>query len=145
MTGSGLRRGGALVVLVAVAGCGDSGPSRADFLQEANAICGEHRETIEAAASEVLAGGSLPNPEQFGRLTQETIIPELTAQFRELRGLDAPDELSDDVDEYVRQGEGVVAQMQQNPALVADAANFTGLNERATRVGLADSCHVGPE
>lgn len=72
-----LRRGGALVVGLALAGCG-SGPSREDF----------------RAASQVLAGGALPSPEQFGRLTMQTIVSE---------------DLTDDVEAYVAQGEGVVA------------------------------------
>ncbi len=139
-----LRRRGALVVVLALAGCG-SGPSREDFLQEANAVCAQHRETIEAAASQVLAGGSLPNPEQFGRLTMQTIVPELTAQFRELGELEAPEDLADDVEAYVQQGEGVVAQLEQDPSLIADAANFTELNEKATQTGLSDACRVGPE
>ena len=140
-----LRRGGALVVLLlGMAGCGDSGSARADFLQEANATCGQHREKIEAAASKVLAGGSLPSPEQFGRLAQETIIPELTAQFRELGELDPPEDLSDDIDAYVAQGEEVLQRMQQDPSFLADAANFTAVNDSATSIGLSDSCHVGP-
>lgn len=79
-----LRRGGALVVVLALAGCG-SGPSREDF----------------RAASQVLAGGALPSPEQFGRLTMQTIVPELTAQFRELGELEASEDLTDDVEAYV--------------------------------------------
>lgn len=94
-----LRRGGALVVVLALAGCG-SGPSREDFLQEANAVCAQRRETIEEAASQVLAGGALPSPEQFGRLTMQTIVPELTAQFRELGELEASEDLTDDVEAY---------------------------------------------
>lgn len=60
--------------------------------------------------AEVLAGGSLPSPEQFGRLAQETIIPELTAQFREVGELDRPEDLAGEVDADIAQGEGVLQQ-----------------------------------
>lgn len=133
-----------MVLMVGAAGCGDGGPARADFLQGANATCGEHREKIEAAASKVLAGGSLPSPEQFGRLAQETIIPELTAQFRELGELARPEDLADDVDAYLAQGEGVLQQIRRDPSFLADATNFTAVNDRASQIGLSDTCHVGP-
>lgn len=49
-------------------------------MQEANAVCAQHREMIEAAASQVLAGGSLPSPEQFGRLTMQTELNDKATQ-----------------------------------------------------------------
>lgn len=145
MAGRTLLCGGGLAVLLALSGCSSEGPSRAEFVEQANSVCAQHRETIEAAASQVLAGGSLPDPQQFGRLAQETIIPELTAQFGELGDLEPPDDLADDVRSYVSDGEAVVDKLRQDPSLITDAVNFTGLNEQATRVGLSDACNVGPQ
>lgn len=139
------RNATALVVLLLLLGCSGGGVNREDFLQQANASCSDHREKIEAAASKVLAGGSLPDPQQFGRLAQETIIPELTAQFNELRRLDPPSDLAGRVEEYVSQGDGVVARLKQDPSLITDGANFTDLNGKASQIGLSDACHVGPQ
>jgi hypothetical protein len=145
MAGRTLLCGGGLAVLLALSACSSGGPSRAEFVKQANSVCAQHRETIEAAASQVLAGGSLPDPQQFGRLAQETIIPELTAQFAELDDLEPPDDLADDVMSYVSDGEAVVDKLRQDPSLITDAANFTGLNDKATQVGLSDACNVGPQ
>lgn len=140
-----LRWGGGLVVLLVLVGCSGGGLSREEFVKQANASCSKHRETIEAAASKVLAGGSLPGPEQFGRLAQETIIPELSAQFSELGALEAPGDLAGQVSAYVADGEATVGRLKQDPSLIADPANFSGLNDKASRLGLSDACHVGPQ
>lgn len=141
-----LRMGGVLAVaaLGFTTGACSSGPSTEDFLQEANAVCTEHQATIEAAASKVLAGGQLPSPKAFGKLAQETIIPELTAQFNELRPIEAPDELATAYDDFLSQGEQAVAALSQDPSMLTNADNFSATNDQSDEVGLSDSCHVGP-
>jgi hypothetical protein len=138
------RAAAVLLALVVTAACG-GGPSKPEFLQEANAVCAEHRETIEAAASQVLAGGQLPTPEQFGRLAMETIIPELTAQLEELRELDAPEDVAEDVEAYLENADEAVDGIKQDPSLITDAASFQSVNQQAAGIGLSDACNIGPE
>lgn len=138
-----LKRPTALgLIVLATVGC--SGPSKEAFLQEAGAICVGHRATIDAAASQVLAGGQLPSPEAFGRLAQETIIPELTAQFSELRKLQPPTELADVYGQYLSLGEATVEEMRTDPSILTDATNFAEVNRQADAAGLSEACRVGP-
>lgn len=137
----------AAVVALAVGGCGDSedeGLSRAELTEQATAICERHFENITAAASEVLAGGKLPNPRQFGELAQGTIVPELTAQTRELRALDPPEDLADEYTAFLDASEAAVADIEENPAVVTDPTNFEDVNRRADELGLPAQCRVGP-
>lgn len=125
-----------------LAGCG--GPSVETFTEQANAICTDHAATIEAAASEVLAGGQLPSPEEFGRLAQETIIPELTAQFEELRDVEPPAELAAEYEAFLTTGEETLDELRADPSILTDATNFEEANGQADAAGLSGACHMGP-
>lgn len=148
----------AAVSALAVAGCSSgsgtaasstaaptaTGPTKAEFVTKADAVCAKHRAVIEAAASKVLAGGQLPSPEAFGKLAMETIVPELTAQFTELKAVTPPPELATPYSAYVAAGDKTVAAISTNPALITDATNFVGLNKQGDDVGLNPACRVGP-
>ncbi len=135
----------ALVFAVVAAACGDNGGlSRDEFIQQANEICQEHRSNIEAAASEILAGGQMPSPEEFGRLAQETIIPELREQFEEIGELEPPEELADEADAYVTAGQEFLDRMQEEPSVVQDPGNAAEINQAADEAGLSPACHIGP-
>lgn len=130
---------------VSVAGCGgDDGPSNEEFVSQANAICERHTERIEAAASEALAGGELPDPREFGKVAQQTIIPEITAQVEELRELEPPDEAADEYDRFVDSAEQARRRLEQDPSRITNAANFQDVNQQADELGLSQSCHIGP-
>ncbi|MDQ3630595.1 MAG: hypothetical protein M3417_04830 [Actinomycetota bacterium] len=131
--------------VLAVAGCGgDDGPTKAEFVEQANAVCKEHRDKTSAAAAKLLAGGKLPSPQQFGRLAQETIIPEYTAQISELRPLEPPAELADDYRAWLADSEALSTRIKQNPALIQNPDSAAAVNRQARALGFSGSCDVGP-
>lgn len=147
----------AAVLVFALAACGGgsstassttaptpTGPSKQDFLTQANTVCTKHRAIIDAAASKVLAGGQLPSPEAFGKLAMETIVPELTAQFRELRAVTPPADLTAAYTGYLSQADQTVTSITTNPALITDPTNFAALNKQGDDLGLNAACRVGP-
>ncbi|CAN5626565.1 hypothetical protein BH24ACT26_BH24ACT26_02990 [soil metagenome] len=134
----------AALLALGVVACGDSGPSREDFAAEANPICERHTETIAEAAGEVMAGGQLPDPKEFGRLAQETIIPELTQQFQELEEVEVPEDLSEEYEVFLERGDQVVEDIQADPSLVTDPSNFQEINQNVDELGLSRTCYVGP-
>jgi len=125
-------------------GEGGAGPTAEDFRAQAEQVCRDRRATIEEEASKLLAGGQLPSPEEFGRLANETIIPEVTAQLEELRNIEPPEDVADDFEAYLSQAEQMVQGLRQDPSPLMDAANFQELNEKADAVGLPDACDIGP-
>ncbi|MDP9021575.1 MAG: hypothetical protein M3N57_02530 [Actinomycetota bacterium] len=135
----------ALAVAVVAAACGDNGGlSRDEFIQQANEICQEHRSNIEAAASEILAGGQMPSPEEFRRLAQETIIPETRQQLEEIGEFEPPDEFADEVDAYVTGGEEFLNRMEEDPSIIQDPGNAADVNQAADEIGLSPACRIGP-
>lgn len=131
---------------LAVAGCGggDDGPTKAEFVTQANAVCKEHRDKTSAAAAQLLAGGELPSPQEFGRLAQETIVPEYTAQIAELRPLEPPADLADEYRAWLADSEALRTKIEANPALVQDPTSAAKVNRQARALGLSGSCDVGP-
>ncbi len=131
--------------ILAVTACGgDEGPTKAEFVKQANAICKEHRDKTSAAAAQLLAGGKLPSPQDFGRLAQETIIPEYTAQISELRPLEPPDDLSDDYQAWLADSEALSAKIKENPALIQNPDSAAAVNRQSRSLGFSGSCDVGP-
>lgn len=132
-------------VVLGASGCGgDDGPSKSEFVGDANAICKRHYVKISAAASKVLAGGKLPSPREFGALAKGTIIPEYTAQIDELRDVEAPDDQSDAYRKWLDDSQALRDQLDRNPATIQQAQALKPVNDQADRLGLSDQCHIGP-
>ncbi len=150
MRGRGHQRAAALAataaIAVAAAGCGgDDGPSRKEFVSQANAVCKRHYAKISAAAAKVLAGGKLPNPREFGRLAQGTILPEYSAQIAELRRVEPPEKQAGAYRRWLDDSQALRDKLQRNPALIVqDPSGLAAVNGQADRLGLARNCHVGP-
>ena len=138
--------GVALAVGAAVAaGCGgDGGPSREEFTQSANAICERHTAPIRQAAGRLLAGGQLPDPREFMQLARGTIIPQYSAQVRELQGLQPPEGLSQDFQRFLEASASARQQLMRNPAAITNPASFREVNRQAQQLGLSRDCLLGP-
>jgi hypothetical protein len=137
-----------VVALFAAGGCGggggDDGPSSAQFVAHANAVCKRHYVKISAAASKVLAGGRLPDPRQFGKLAQGTIIPEYRAQISELGPLKASSDRAAAYRTWLADSRALESRLEGNPALIQNAKALAPVNTQADALGLSSNCHVGP-
>ena len=140
----GARTTGVAVAVSAVvaAGCGgDEGPSREEFVQQANTICERHTAPIREAAARLGAGGELPDPREFMQLAQGTIIPQLTAQVNELRQLEAPEEQSEEFQRFVEASAAARERIAQDPRVIMNPANFQELNQQAEQLGIPE-CRI---
>lgn len=136
-----------LCLVLAGAGCGGSDStalSRAALIKKGDAICKRHHEVTTAAASKVLAGGSLPSPAVFGKLASETIIPQYTAQISELAAL-KPAKPAAGFKAWLADSRATKAQMERNPRIIADPAAFQRVNGEARGLGFSPDCNLGPE
>jgi hypothetical protein len=130
---------------VVAAGCGDEGPSRERFGQEANAICERHAAPIREAGGGLLEGDEQPDPRELRELAWGTLIPEYNRQVGELQALvEPPDELSEEYQRYLDMSASTRDEIRQDPSVLADAANFEEVNRQAEQLGLSPDCRVGP-
>lgn len=134
----------ALIITFTATGCGGGGTSTADFAAKANPICQKHRGAIDKEASKLLAGGQLPGPKEFGRLAMGTIIPQTTAQLKELAAVEPSVEVKSAFKTYLKEGDKAVAKIKQDPSTLTDAANFAGANAAADDAKLSKACRLGP-
>lgn len=145
---TGARRAtavGVAAATLAVAGCGgDDGPTKGEFVKEANAVCKRHYVKISAAASKLLAGGKLPSPREFGQLAMGTIIPEYSAQIRELDDVEPPEDQADAYEKWLTDSTALRDRLQKNPVLIQQPQALSAVNGQADRLGLANDCHIGP-
>jgi len=151
-----LGRTGLTLLVVAssvflVASCGDdddggqAGPTKAQLVQKANAICKRHNDKIAAASSKVLAGGRLPTPKQFGKLAMGTIVPEYSAQVQELSRLKPPDEVAGAYRSWLDESRSTRAMIAKDPSLITNPNSFKGVNRKSDELGFSKACHVGPD
>lgn len=145
---TGARRAtsvGVTAAVLAVAGCGgDDGPTKGEFVKDANAVCKRHYVKISAAASKLLAGGKLPSPREFGQLAMGTIIPEYSAQIRELDDVEPPEDQADAYEKWLNDSTALRDRLQKNPVLIQRPQALSAVNGQADRLGLANDCHIGP-
>jgi len=134
------------ITAVAVAGCGgdDDKTDQADFVKQANAVCKVHRDRTSAASAQLLAGGKLPTPQQFGRLAMGTIIPQYAAQVRELEALKAPEDQDAAYRAWLSDSKALLGKLGTNPALIQNPQTFADVNRQARALGLSRSCDAGP-
>lgn len=134
------------VALGASACGGGGGDPRAveEAMAEANAICEEHQTTIESAASEVLGGREVPDPEELQQLANERIIPELSAQFEQLRDVEPPPDAEEDYEAFLEEGEEAIEQLEEDPTVITNPEVFAEVNRQAEAAGLSGDCRIDP-
>jgi len=111
-------------MLIALAAC-ESGPSRDEFVDEANQICEDSEASLRDLGGEALSQG---DPGEI----IDTASEELSNLRDELGDLEAPDELSDDFDSMIEGLDGAVEEidslssaLEEAQAAGADAAEET--------------------
>lgn len=104
IAGSGCRLAVALFLMLGLAGCGSGGEeaggetTRAEFIEQANLICGEHNEYLRQATIDAFGPDQRPDDETGIRFTREVWIPDIRQQDRELRELEWPPEDRERID-----------------------------------------------
>jgi hypothetical protein len=105
-----------LAVLTALAaGCGDDDDdggealSEADFITQADAICAAADAELDEASSEAFT--EEPSPEDMESFIDDTVAPNLRAQFEDIRALNGPDDFEADVDALLDDAEAAIDDM----------------------------------
>jgi uncharacterized protein YfcZ (UPF0381/DUF406 family) len=120
---------GALALLAA--GCGDddgggedeSGPplSKQDFIAQADQICAESDQTLNAAAEEEFgSNGTTPPREDQEAFISDVVAPELQSQRDQIAELSAPEEDQEQVDEILSALGSLAESAESDPAAVLD-------------------------
>ncbi len=101
------------------AGCGssdDKGPTKADFVKQANGICAKGNEEIEAGARKLFAGSKgRPSKAAIAKFVGSTAIPEIQKQVDALKKLDPPEGDEGKVKQITDAADAGLAKVKANP------------------------------
>ena len=138
---AGLVPVGALIVgLVAVAGCGggDDELTKAEFLKQGNAICAKGNKEINQAANKVFTSKQEPSQAQLNKFAENTLIPSVQGQVDDLRDLNPPSELDDQVSSLLDDAEAALDKGKADPSILTSDKQdpFKDVNQTAEKLGL---------
>jgi hypothetical protein len=142
-----------------LAGCGDDDEealSEEAFLEQGNAICAAGNDRLDAAfdaafAEMELEEGEEPSPEQIGAVVLDVLVPEVQSQIDDIRSLEPPDELADEVEQFVDDAQATLDQLEQqatdDPSAVFsdDEDPFVEVNAQANEIGLTECADDGED
>ena len=130
----------AAVAVMALTACGDDDDalSEEDFLEQGNAICDEGNEELDAAFEEL--GDAEPTEEQMEDVAQQ-VADNVEGQIEDLRALEPPEELADDVDAALDDAQEVVEEFRDQGAAIFQSVEdpFADVSPKLAEIGLT-SC-----
>jgi esterase/lipase len=145
------RRFGAGIASLALAGMivgGATASALADplsgkeFKKQANAICAQGNQQIEAAAQQAfgnLPQGQQPTPEEVQAFAA-VAFPNIKQQIDSIAALDPPKSLKAKVKKLIKSARSALAKLEADPTLLADEKHdpFASANKQAKKLGLKE-------
>lgn len=114
-------------------------PERAELIQQADEICGESDDEIEAAAEERFGDTKKEPPvaEQEAFIS-ETVVPNIQGQLDQLRELDPPEEDAEQWNGLLDDLEQAIGEVEADPSAVTGGEDgpFEDVNRQAAEFGL---------
>jgi hypothetical protein len=132
----------ALLLTVILAACGsDSALSESEYLQQGNAICEKSAAQI-AEATKTLPTDRPPTVDEFNKVANDTLLPNIRKQIDDLAKLDPPSNLDDAADQMITSARAELAKMEADikadpEAFMNNEADpFADTNAKANAIGL---------
>lgn len=129
-----------LSLSLAATGCGgdeeaeEPAPiSKADFITEAEQICTDGNEELQAAGE---ALGENPSQEQIAGFAADTMVPNIQEQHDDIEALGAPEGDEDEVTAILDALQEAIDAVEADPGSITSSDPFTEANELATDYGL---------
>lgn len=118
------------LAIVAATGCGsDSSPTKAEYIEQADAVCNKAEKQkqkkietflLENASASEKKGRSLKEQAQYATdFATQAVIPSLRIEADELNDLDTPSEEGAKADAITKEFDEMVARLEDNPAALS--------------------------
>lgn len=130
------------VAALALSACGDDSDdseplSKSEYVEQADEICAEGDETIDAAQDE-FANPDSPTEEEIEKAIDDVVIPEYRRQLEELSELEPPADDQDKIDEMLDHLEAGVDALEDDYTSPDVDEEFQAASEIATEYGLEE-------
>ncbi len=123
---------------------GESGAAvlPADFIKEADAICAEGDEAIDAEAKKTFGGGGEPSNEEQEAFVTDVVVPNIQDQLDQLAELDPPEEGAEEFEALISDANAALDEVESDPAGLFESGGgedpFADVNKQAKALGLTD-------
>jgi hypothetical protein len=133
----GLATAAILAVGVVVVGCGgdDDTLTKAQFIQQADAICKKGNKQIDAAAKNVFTTKQHPTKAQLTEFSTGTLIPNIQGQVDDVRALNEPSEDEDQVNAFLDSAQSELDKGKQDPLYMTTDKSFSETNKLGKAYG----------
>ena len=136
----------AVAMAIALAGCGGSDEStttpeplsKTEFIAEADQICAEANDSLEAAIDDASSSGE-PSPEVLTELIADTLLPTVQDAVDQIRALGAPAGEEEQVVEILDSFDRSIEEARADPeAALNSSSPFEEAEQLAADFGLQD-------
>jgi hypothetical protein len=111
---------------------------RAALIEEADAICAQGDEEIDAEAQELFGDSNEEPPAgEQEAFVEDTVIPNIQDQLDQLGELDPPEEDAEEFQAIIDEAQSALDELGEDPGALAGGGDpFEGVNQRAREFGL---------
>ena len=120
-----------------VASCGDDDDAltKSEFIKQADAICKQGNERIDAEAKKIFTSGKQPSQAQLNQFATETLIPDVQRQVDDVRALDEPSEDEDQVNAFLDSAQADLDKGEEDPSYLTSEKSFAKTNKLGQQYG----------
>jgi hypothetical protein len=135
---------GLALVLAGCGGSDDSGPTKAEYITKADAVCKAGDDAGEKATTAAVTalGTESPTPEQLTTIASSIVLPQLETQVASLKALEKPKDDADAIDAIYSELDKGIAAAKADPSVLASSEGgsnpFAGANEKAKAFGFKE-------
>jgi hypothetical protein len=114
----------------------------ADFIAEADAVCAEGDEAIDAEAEKLFGDGDEPSQEDQVAFVTDVVLPNIQEQLDGLEALDPPEEGAEEFATLIDDANAALDEIEADPAAFVESGGgdgpFAEVNKQAQALGLKD-------
>jgi hypothetical protein len=134
----GLAFAAILALAVVGAGCGGGDEdtlTKAQFIQQSDAICAKGNKRIDAAAKDVFTTKQQPSKAQLTTFATDTLIPDAQGQVDDVRALNEPSEDEDQVNAWLDSAQAELDKGKEDPLYMTSEKSFSETNKLGKQYG----------
>jgi hypothetical protein len=120
-------------------GATDIPPERAELIEEADAICAEGDEEIDAEGQKLFGDSNTePSAAEQEAFVEDTVVPSIQEQLDGLSELEPPEADAEEFQSIIDNAQSALDELEQNPGVLGSGEDdpFADVNEQAQEFGL---------
>jgi hypothetical protein len=115
------------VLVAAAAGCGgsdDNTPTKAEFIQQADAICKKAHDKFETDFNQAFGGNAQPSQAELNKFALSTLVPGVQGEIDDVSALQPPSGDEAEVQAIIDAVQGGVDKIKADPGVLSPQVKF---------------------